>query len=275
MMGNNVSVIVHTLNEESNIKNCLESVKWADEIIIVDMGSEDKTLSIVKEYNACIYTHEKVRCVDMARNFGLSKVTSEWTLVLDADEVLPDTLKDYILEFSQDPQIFGCLAIARKNIVFGEWATMWFPDYQFRFFKSGIASWNGYIHNCPQINGKIKFAPASPDIAIIHNSFKSVSDNLKKLDSYSDIYAQDKIEQKNKFHYDIIVSKFRKMLYDRLKELEQIKETPYEFFLKNISLFGDIIYQAKWWEAIKKYNLAKEYIVRDNIENWVNRLKNK
>ena len=254
-MKNTISAVIHTLNEEANIRTCLESVKWVDEIIIIDMGSEDKTLSIAKEYNACIYTHEKVRYVDLARNFGLSKVTSEWTLVLDADEILPEKLKDLIATFLESPDDIVCMEIPRKNIVFGEWANIYFPDFQRRFFKSGTASWNGYVHHCPDIDGKIWKLPEDPELAIIHHSFETVSDNLKKLDYYSFNYAQDFIENKIPFDYPIILNRFRKLLYDRLKELEQINENPYEFFLKNITLFGDIIYQAKWWEASKGLNI--------------------
>lgn len=250
-MANTISAVIHTLNEQDNIKDCLESIKWVDEIIIIDMGSEDKTLEIAKEYNAKIYFQQKVRCVDMARNFGLSKVTSAWTLVVDADELIPEKLKNAILDFITDPKYINALAFPRKNIFFGEWAKCYFPDYQIRFFKTGIAEWDGRLHHPPKINGKINTFPPDPECAIIHYSFDTISDNLRRLDDYGYNYARDLIEQNIKFPYDLIVNRFRKLLYDRLKQLENFKETPHEFFVRNLCWFSDIVYQAKWWEQTK------------------------
>ncbi len=89
-----ISVLINTFNEERNIKNCLESVSWADEIIIVDMYSDDKTVDIAKNYTDKIYYFERMGYADPARQFALKKATHEWVLIVDADEMVPLELRE-------------------------------------------------------------------------------------------------------------------------------------------------------------------------------------
>jgi len=114
-----VSVLVHTLNEEKNIRNCLETVKWADEIIIVDMYSDDKTTEIASEYTDKIFYHERMGYADPARQFGLEKASNEWILILDADELVPLKLKKR-LETIIEEDLGDIISIPRNNYFFGK-----------------------------------------------------------------------------------------------------------------------------------------------------------
>ena len=87
-----ISVVINTCNNEKIIRECLESVKNFDEIVICDMYSEDKTLEIAKEYNCKIVMHEKTGWVEPARNFAISHATNEWVLVVDSDEIITEEL---------------------------------------------------------------------------------------------------------------------------------------------------------------------------------------
>src|ERR1035437_3052148 len=89
---NKISLVVNTLNEELNIRECIESAKYlVDEIIVCDMHSEDKTVEIAKSLNAKVFYHEKMGYADPARYYAISQATCEWVLVLDADErMTPD-----------------------------------------------------------------------------------------------------------------------------------------------------------------------------------------
>ena len=88
-----ISVLINTFNEEGNIRNCIESVKWADEIIVVDMYSIDNTISIAKEYpHVKIFYFENCGYADPAREYAFQQATNEWVLVLDADEMIPPLL---------------------------------------------------------------------------------------------------------------------------------------------------------------------------------------
>ncbi len=90
-----VSVLVHTLNEEKNIRHCLETVKWASEIVIIDMYSDDKTTEIASEYTDKIFYHERMDFADPARDSSAwKKASNRWVLILDADEMVPFRLKE-------------------------------------------------------------------------------------------------------------------------------------------------------------------------------------
>ena len=107
-----ISVVINTYNEEKNISRCLESVKgFADEIIVVDMHSADKTVEIAKKYGAQVFEHEYTRYVEPARNFALSRATGDWILLIDADEELSGTLRKKLEE------IIGVITIMKARDV--------------------------------------------------------------------------------------------------------------------------------------------------------------
>ena len=119
MTKNGISVIINTLNEEKNIKNCLESVKWADEILLVDMYSEDRTVEIAKKYTDQILYHEKLGYVEPARIFALENATNEWIVVIDADELIPKKLKKRIVHIVED-DLADIVKIPHNNYFFGK-----------------------------------------------------------------------------------------------------------------------------------------------------------
>src|SRR3989344_1654842 len=94
-----ISVVINTLNEEKNLPRALTSVKsFADEVVVVDMYSDDKTQDLARKFGAKVYEHERTNYVEPARNFAISKATGEWILILDADEELQTSLREEILE---------------------------------------------------------------------------------------------------------------------------------------------------------------------------------
>src|SRR6266498_5902614 len=135
---NKISVVVTVFNGEKTLNACLESVKWADEIIVVDDGSTDGTISIAKKHTDKIYHHKSQGFVEPARNFAISKTTGDWILVLDADEQVPQSLAEKLQELAGQSET-ECVNLPRKNIIFNKWIqhTGWWPDYNIRFFKKG------------------------------------------------------------------------------------------------------------------------------------------
>ena len=89
-----ISAVINTLNEESNIAFCLETLKWCDEIIVVDMQSEDRTVEIAANFTDKIYNFERVGYVEPARKFAVEQATGDWILLIDADELVPKQLAD-------------------------------------------------------------------------------------------------------------------------------------------------------------------------------------
>ena len=135
-MKSSVSVIVITYNEEKNIYDCLNSVKWADEIVVVDSKSTDKTVDIAKSFTDKVYEKEWEGYAEN-KNFALSKTTSEWILWLDADErVTNDLAQEIIKTINTDSDIDG-YELARKAFFLGRWIKHcgWYPGYVLRVFK--------------------------------------------------------------------------------------------------------------------------------------------
>ena len=95
-----ISVVINTHNEEKNIRRAIDSVQWADEVIVCDMQSEDDTAVIAKKSGAVVMFTKKVSHVELVRNLPISKATGDWVLVLDADEEVPKTLADKLIEIA-------------------------------------------------------------------------------------------------------------------------------------------------------------------------------
>lgn len=181
-----ISVVINTKNSASTLKQCLQSVKWADEIIVVDMHSLDDTVEIAKKYTDKVYSFKDVGFVEPARNFAIGKASGEWILVVDADEEITSALKSEILTIIEHTDI-SCFALPRKNIVLGDWLQTagWWPDYQLRLFKRGAVAWQDTIHSIPKVEGKIRRLPASDSFAILHHNYQSVEDFIERLNRYT------------------------------------------------------------------------------------------
>ena len=158
-MSHSLSVVITAYNEEVNIADALESVKnIADEIIVVDNSSTDKTASIAKKYTKKIFTQKNnPQDIDRQKNVGFSKATKDWTISLDADERVTEALAQEIKEVLEKEGNVNAYWIPRKNIIFGKKIehTGWYPDYQLRLFKTGKGKFETqHVHEDIQIEGE-------------------------------------------------------------------------------------------------------------------------
>lgn len=131
-----LSVIVITLNEERHIAACLESVAWADEIIVVDAESKDETVAIARRFTARVFI-EKFRGYSGQKNFALAQARGEWVLWLDADErVTPELAEEIRRTIAAAPAAAG-FEMPRKAYFLGRWIRHcgWYPGYVLRLFR--------------------------------------------------------------------------------------------------------------------------------------------
>jgi len=186
-----LSVIVLTKNEEDKITACLESVKWADEIIVADNGSKDNTLKIAKKYTDKIFP---VNFHDFAlsRNLAIEKTSGDWVLYLDADERVLEPLKreiEAIISFSD----FSAYAISRRNIIFGKeikYGPFW-PDWVIRLLKrSDFETWVGKVHEYPKFKGNLGYSKNS----LLHLTHRDVDQIILKSLEWSKIDAKLRLE---------------------------------------------------------------------------------
>lgn len=248
-----ISVVINTYNEEKNINRCLQSIKdFADEIIIVDMHSDDKTVEIAKKFKVKIFRHEYTRFVEPARNFALSKATGDWILLLDADEELPETLISKLKEISGLNNA-DYVRIPRKNIIFGKWImhSRWWPDYLIRFFKTGTVKFSDKIHVPPTAGGKAIELEANEEYALVHHHIQTVSQYLERLNRYSDIQSAELVERGYKFDWKDLIIKPSNEFFSRFFAGEGYKDGLHGLSLAILQAFSEFVVYIKLWERNK------------------------
>lgn len=186
-----LSVIVLTKNEEERIQACLESVRWADEIIIVDNGSTDKTLEIAKKYTSKIFNYKNEDYAAF-RNMAFEKTSGDWVLYIDPDERILSDLKDELKELMNNSG-YSAYAISRKNIVFGaevKYGPFW-PDWVIRLIKrSAFEEWIGKIHEYPKFKGKLGYSKNS----LLHLTHRDLDQIVLKSLQWSKIDAKLRLD---------------------------------------------------------------------------------
>lgn len=186
-MRQKISVVINTYNAERHLGQVLDSLTGFDEVVVCDMESTDSTRDIVKDYGCKIITFPKNehKICEPARDFAIHSATYEWVLVVDADEIVPTSLREYLYQCIGNPDFNYALAIPRINRFLGGEATG-SPDYQLRFFRQQSAVWPPIIHARPMIDGPIKYIPAKREYSLIHLDDPSLSQRISKMNIYTD-----------------------------------------------------------------------------------------
>lgn len=204
-----ISVVILSKNEEENIKRCLESVKWCDEIILIDDNSSDRTLEIAKKYKTTIYSHPLNNDFSTQRNFGLSKATNEWILFVDSDEVISDPLAYEIsnatgLVKDQDFNNFNGFYIRRSDFIWGKQLKHGETGNAMllRLAKRGSGLWAGKAHEVWKIRGRVGKL-INP---LLHFPHKTMEEFLKEINFYTDIRAEELKSKNVRAHFWSILS---------------------------------------------------------------------
>ena len=148
-----ISAIVIARNEEAMIANCLETLKWCDEVIVVDDQSQDTTAGLAKRFGAIVVTNTSPSFAEK-RNLGLTKAKGKWVLYIDADERVTPKLAREIQHTLLTGQHL-VYQVRRNNIQYGKWMEHggWENDWVERLFqKESLPRWTGQIHESPQLN---------------------------------------------------------------------------------------------------------------------------
>lgn len=262
-----LSFIVHTKNEEKNIAACINSVKTiADEILVIDMNSSDKTVEIAKKKGAKIFQVEDMGSADPARNYGISKASFNWILYLDADERLPKTLLGTIKEIIKKNK-YDLIKFPEKNIIFKKWIRhgMWWPDYHIRLFKKGYLDYPSTIHTQPKYHGKLLTLPDKVSYAIIHHHCKNIKEFLSMVDRYSSLdvrFSQD-ITEKGELNPDQIIQFLNKELEWRYFEHKGYLDGMHGLIISMLMNFYRFLEFAKYWEKTGYKDLFKQEELRN------------
>jgi glycosyltransferase involved in cell wall biosynthesis len=184
-----ISATLITHNEEINIAEALQSLSWADEIVVVDSGSTDATLDICRRFTDRIIHRDWTGYVDQ-KNFAVDQARHDWIFSLDADERPSLELCAEIRELAQIGFPESGYYIPRVAFFMGRWIRHgdWYPDYQLRLFDRRHGKWRGgRVHESVKINEK----PGILNGEIHHFTYRSLSDYLGRLETYSSLAALD------------------------------------------------------------------------------------
>ncbi|HEX9880283.1 MAG TPA: glycosyltransferase family 2 protein [Candidatus Binatia bacterium] len=185
-----ISALVVCFNEERNIRDCLESVKWCDEIVVVDSFSTDATVPICREFTDRVF-QRPWRGFGDQKGFALSQATRDWVLVVDADERVPPELKEEI----QDALVrygdrFNAFVVPRLAYYLGRWWRRggWYPDYTTRLFRRERAQWGKREpHDLVSVEGKARRLRHP----LHHYSYRDISDHLARVNSYTTVSSRE------------------------------------------------------------------------------------
>lgn len=193
-MREKISAIIITCNEENNILDCLESVKWCDEIIVVDSGSKDKTVEIAEKFTGKIFI-KKWEGFAEQKSFALEQASNEWVVSIDADERVSDKLKNEIEKLLEAESRFDGYKIPRENYFLNKAIKTcgWYPDYQLRLFRKSKTKLTGRkVHEGFIVEGKV----GKLNNVLFHYTHQRISETISKINNYSTLEAEEKFDKK-------------------------------------------------------------------------------
>ncbi len=204
-----ISVVIITKNEEKNLRKCLDSVLWCDELIVIDDFSQDKTVEIARKAGARIFNRELNSNFSSQRNFGLSKAKCEWVLFIDADEIVSNELKNEILEIIKRNKNVDGYFVKRNDFIFG--SKVQHGEFgNIKLLRLGRVSkgkWEGRVHEEWRIKGEIDELKHS----LLHYPHQSINEFIKEINFYTDIRAKELFDKGTKSNFISII------LYTKLK----------------------------------------------------------
>lgn len=182
-----LSAAIITKDEEKNLPDCLKSVSFADEIVVVDSGSADRTVEIAKEFGCTVFV-EDWKGYGPQKNSALNKCKNEWVLILDADERVPKESAAMISAAVQSSKA-DAYSLKRKNYLHGKWLqhSGYWPDRHIRLVRKDKGSFYPKIHEKWTTDGVVQELDAHID----HFAFSDYSAMLKTLNDYSTVIAQE------------------------------------------------------------------------------------
>lgn len=258
-----LSVVILTKNEQDRIRACLESVRGFGEIIVIDNGSTDKTLDIVKNYTDNIFVFKDLDFASL-RNKGMEKANENWVLYVDSDERVSQNLKDEILEVIKSEK-FSALAISRKNIVFGKevkYGPFW-PDWVIRLLKKeDFENWVGEVHEYPKFKGILGYSKFS----FLHLTHRGIDQIVLKSLEWSKIDARLRFKD----HPKMSAWRFLRILLSEIINQGVLRRG---FFNGSIGMMDSIlqafslyITYVRLWQLQQSENIEATY---DNIDKKI------
>lgn len=191
-----ITATIITLNEERNIARAIESLRCADEILILDSGSTDRTIELAKNLGATVIESGWLGYAKQ-KNWVAGQATHDWILSLDADEALSEALEAEIWNLKKSGPRFDAYTMPRLARYLGRWIlhSGWYPDRKVRLYDRRKAKWVGeFVHESVVAEGRVGHLESN----ILHFTCDSLSEHMRTLDRYTTLAAQEIAARKTK-----------------------------------------------------------------------------
>ncbi len=249
-----ISACIIAFNEKTNIRRCLESLKWLDEIIVVDSYSTDGTEKMAREYTDKVIQHPWSGYINQ-KNYALQLAGNDWVISLDADELISEELKLKITQewAAKGYELYDGYFMPRCTFYLGKWIKHggWYPDYKLRLFRKSLGSWGGADpHDRVELRGRTKKIKGG----LLHYNYKNISDQIKTIDHFSDVATTVFLTKKKRFDIlDLIIRPVSKFFECYLFKAG-FRDGLAGFIIAINSAFYVFIKYAKLWEKQKRQN---------------------
>jgi len=190
---NRLSVCLIAQNEEENVPRVLKSAAGiADEVVLVDGGSQDRTAEVAREHGAKVFFRAFTNHADQ-KNYAASLASNDWILLLDADEELSEELKKSLLEWETSAAEYAVYEMARLTWYLGAWIrhSRWYPDYQRRLYRRDKTKFDGVIHSALDYRGRIGRLRGD----LLHYTIRTFPEHEAKLEKYTTAIAKEMFER--------------------------------------------------------------------------------
>ena len=185
-----ISALIVCLNEEDNIRDCLESLKWCNEIVVVDSFSTDRTVEICREYTDRVIQRPWAGYRDQ-KAFAHSQATREWAILVDADERVTTDLRDEILNaLIHSGNRFDAFSVPRLVCYLGRWWWRgdWYPGYDIRVFRCDRATWGGQDpHEQILVPGKVRRLKH----VLHHFTYRDINDHINRINHFTTTSSEE------------------------------------------------------------------------------------
>lgn len=245
-----LSVVVITKNEQANITACLESVKWVDEIVVVDDNSTDRTIEIAQSYTDRIF-QKKMDIEGRHRNWACAQARNSWVLSLDADERITPELKEEIIKTINNPGEFKGFGIPRRNYIGNYWVKYggWYPSAQLKLFKKEHFRWEEVeVHPRAFLKGHCGKLRAD----IIHYSYEDFEDFLQKMNKQTTLEATKWVKDGRRMGLGRALRRTVDRFLRAFLRKKGYKDGTVGFVLAVFGGLYQILSYAKYWELKQK-----------------------
>lgn len=249
-----ISVIMVVRNEEAQMRECLKTVSWADEIVIVDQSSNDSTVKISKEFTDKVFVTEPKGYCEPDRNLAIARASGRWIFYIDADERITPDLRDEILQISKSDDPRPAYYVKRRNYFLGKWIKTcgWYPSPVLRLFKKGEVIFPNEIHQVPLHREEYGYLKND----LLHYSYSSLEEYFEKFNRYTTQIAKEEFEAGKRITVFNFIPNFllRPSYYFLSKYIyhKGHKDGFRGFFISFSSALTTFVSKAKLWNILIK-----------------------